>query len=108
MRFIIAGSIVISFCLIILETNKCGSLGRYMMDFAWMINIAVVLLILLLYSNIKEGNNKILFIKVLMLLIVISCVINTLLIFSNEGHLLKKGHNLTRYYYLKYLFSFWM
>lgn len=108
MRFIIAGSIVISFCLIILETNKCGSLGRYMLDFAWMINIAVVLLILLLYFNIKEGNNKILFIKGLMLLIVISCVINTLLIFSNEGHLLKKGHNLTRYYYLKYLFSFWM
>lgn len=108
MSIVIAVSIIMSFGLIILETNKCGSIGRYMMDFVWMTNISVVLVILWIFNSIKEEKNKFIFVKILAVLIVISCIINTLLIFSNEGNLLKKGHNLTTYYYIKYLFSFWM
>lgn len=108
MNALIILSVAVAIVLSIFEASKAGSVGRYTMDFLWMLNIATVLLILLLYNYLKSECAKLTFIKILLLLIMISCIMNTLLVYSNENALLERRFNLKTFYYIKYLIAFWI
>lgn len=93
--------------LIIFESNKCGSLGRYMLDFSWLFNISAILIILFLFNKIRNGEIKSIFTRVLLFMILFSCLNNSLVIYSNENNLLNKDNNLKGYYFIDYMFCFW-
>ena len=82
-------------------SNKTGSLGRYMLDFAWMYTIVAIFLLLFIYTKIKKEKNKSMFIKIILLITVISLIINILVIYSNENSLLLRNKNLYIYYFIK-------
>lgn len=108
MSIFIIITIILGLFIAIFESNKCGSLGRYMMDFIWLFNIVAILLVLFIYKQIKSNEYKKLFIKILMIIILISCIINTLMIYSYEAELLKLSGNIDMYYFIKYMFCFWL
>lgn len=100
-------SIFLGVFLIIFESNKCGSIGRYMLDFAWLFNLSASLIILFLFDRIRSKEVKNICTRVLMFVILFSCMINSLVIYSNENNLLKIDDNLKVYYFINYMFCFW-
>lgn len=99
--------ITIGIILAIIESNKAGSIGRYMMDFIWLFNIATSLVILFIYKNIQSEELKQIFIKILCTVVLISCGVNWLMTFSAENYLIKK-FSLEVYHFIKYMICFWI
>lgn len=101
-------SLILGIAIAIFESNKCGSIGRYMVDFIWLFNISTILLIIFIYNRLKEEEHKKIFMKTLLIIILISSVINTLMIYSYEHRLLKCEENINAYYFIKYMMCFWL
>ena len=101
-------SLVLGLVIAIFESNKCGSIGRYMVDFIWLFNIVTILIILFIYNRLKIEEHRKILVKTLLIIILISCIINTLMIYSYEHRLLKSAENINVYYFMKYMMSFWL
>lgn len=101
-------SLVLGLVIAIFESNKCGSIGRYMVDFIWLFNIVTILLILFIYNRLKIEEHRKKLVKTLVIIILISCIINTLMIYSYENRLLKSAENINIYYFMKYMMCFWL
>ena len=108
MFYLIIINIVLGVFIAIFESNKCGSIGRYMVDFIWLFNIAVILMLLFIYNKIKKEEFRKVFMKILMTVILISCIINLVMIYSYEHSLLKSLENINIYYFIEYMICFWL
>lgn len=61
--------------LLIISNMRCGSMKRYSLEFTWLFLIPIIITVI---NNIKHKE------KILLILIIISCVINFLVIFDTE------------------------
>ena len=91
LKFIV-GCLILGFILLIVDTMFGGSLKRYSLEFSWLFLIPIILIII---NNFK---NK----KVLLVLVLISCLINFLVIFDLEHDDSVRVENSDLYYDLMY------
>lgn len=101
-------NIIVGMAIAVFESNKCGSIGRYMMDFVWLFNISVILMLLFIYNKLEKEELKKIFIKTLVIIVLISCIINLLMIYSYEEELMKSLKGINIYYFIKYMTCFWL
>lgn len=97
--------ILIGCFLIMIETSFAGIAGRYMLDFAWMFNLATVLIVMFMHSEYcpNEKCEKI-FINLLLFSVIICIFINfQFALIGEEENFMR--FNTEGYYRLKYFMS---
>lgn len=95
-------SLIISLIIIILDTEMAGILPRYMPDFAWLLSLSTIIIILSLLSKKKLNIS---WQKIILTLILFSISYNALTFFLCNN--LFTRHILT-YYKIYYAFVFWL
>lgn len=101
MLYLIYLLIGIATFLMAFAANKTGTLGRYMLDFEWLYTMSSILILLFIYTKIKKEKNKKIFIKIILIVTIISLALNIMVLYSNEGRLLGINKNLNIYYFIK-------
>jgi heme O synthase-like polyprenyltransferase len=85
---------------------KYGVSGRYIIDVAWLFNLSAVLIILFIYSQIKDNEAaKKVFLLTIIFIVLLSCFYNMFGAITGTSNLLKNT-NLSRWYILKDIFTF--
>jgi hypothetical protein len=85
---------------------KYGVSGRYIIDVAWLFNLSAVLIILFIYSQIKDNEAaKKVFLLTIIFIVLLSCFYNMFGAITGTSNLLKNT-NLSRWYILKDMFTF--
>ena len=106
-NFIIWG-LVSALIIVCIAPCMTGNIGRYLMDFAWVINIISILIIVFIYKKIENNSfEKRIFLDIIFFIVIISCLMQFFLALTGENNIIYRL-NINMYYNLKYFFSFWM
>lgn len=104
----ILSCIVIGLLLLCFTASFAGNAGRYAMDFAWLFNIATILILCFIYEKIIDNDvAKSIYLRIILFCVLISSTMSYFMAFTGENGLMAV-FNIKRFYDLKYLFSFWM
>ena len=101
---IVRALIISSLVVILVDTQMSGILPRYHLDYAWMLILATIILIYVIYNSIKEPKYKKLFIKVCTILIFMSVLYEFFGMFYDATASLKSSSP-AKFYYFYYLFK---
>jgi hypothetical protein len=105
-RLFIYNMLLIAMFMILTFLSKYGVSGRYMLDICWLFNLSSVLIILFIYSKIKDNEySKKIFFLTLVLIVFISCALNMFGAITGTNNLLRNT-NLCKWYMLKDIFTF--
>ena len=98
-------SVIFALIIVIADTQMAGILPRYISDFAWLINLSTIIVLLsLLDKNILNKDFK----KLIVILIMFSLISNCLIFFTESTILSKYNVLKTIYYYIYHSFMFWL
>ena len=98
-------SVIFTLIIIIADTEMAGILPRYLYDFAWLINLSTIIVILsLLDKNILNKDFK----KLIITFIIISLIYNSLSFFTDRYIFTEYNTLRTIYSYIYHSFMFWL
>ena len=101
---IVRALVISSLVVILVDTQMSGILPRYHLDYAWMLILATIILIYVIYNAIKIPKYKKLFIKVCTILIFMSVLYEFFGMFYDATASLRSSSP-AKFYYFYYLFK---
>ena len=99
-RFLIISSLIV----ILVDTQMSGILPRYHLDYAWMLILATIIILYIIYNAIKEPKYKKIFINACVILIFMSILYEFFGMFYDATASLKSSSP-AKFYYFYYLFK---
>lgn len=94
-------SMIFSLIIVIADTQMAGILPRYICDFGYLIYLATIIIVLVLFNKMDRDKQSV-FTKIIFYLLIFGLIYNTLLIISDSSIV-----NSDIFYYLRRLVEFW-